>query len=125
METKKIGFETEVRTFDEVPVWIDQDITVADVVAIAEGGCASGAYMPAVTYHEARKTMHEHGDEVLEYLDDLDLDGEIYRLPEPGSPLAGGYSFTWGGIAVHFLSCAVEWWACDIFHKLCELDGIE
>lgn len=124
METKKIGFETEVRTFDEVPVWIDQDITVADVVAIAEHGCASGAYMPAVTYHEARKTMDEHGDEVLEYLDDNDLDGEIYKLPDPHNN-PNGYSFTWGGIAVHFVSCAVEWWACDIFHKLCELDGIE
>ena len=112
MEKIEIGFETEVRTFDEVPVWIDQNITVADVVAIAEGGCASGAYMPAVTYHEARKTMHEHGDEVLEYLGDL-------------GAFEFGDSFTWSEIAVHFLSCAVEWWACTIFHKLCELDGIE
>ena len=34
----------------DVPGWIDQDITPADVAAIVQGGCASGAYMPAVTY---------------------------------------------------------------------------
>lgn len=114
METNEICFETEVRTFDEVPVWIEQDITVADVIAITEGGCASGAYMPAVTYYKAREIMHEHGDEVLEYLDGLGLE-----VP----PVSA--SLTWSGIAVHFLSCAVESWAWGVFHNLCGLGHIK
>lgn len=37
----------------EVPRWIDQDISPNDIAAICQGGCASGAYMPAVTYYQA------------------------------------------------------------------------
>ena len=33
----------------EVPGWIEQDISPQDVAAIVQGGCESGAYMPAVT----------------------------------------------------------------------------
>lgn len=120
METNQICFETEVRIFDEVPVWIEQDITVADVIAITEGGCESGAYMPAVTYYKAREIMHEHGDEVLEYLHGLEAQEDLRRLAFAESPL-----LTWSEIAVHFLSSAVEWWAWEIFHKLCGLGAIE
>ena len=45
----------------DVPAWIKDGITNYDVASINEGGCASGAYMPAVTYHEALETMNEHG----------------------------------------------------------------
>ena len=34
----------------EIPRWIEQDISPQDVAAIVQGGCESGAYMPAVTY---------------------------------------------------------------------------
>ena len=51
-----------------VPNWIEQDITHADIAAIVQGGCASGAYMPAVTYATAAAVMAEHGDDVLQYL---------------------------------------------------------
>lgn len=89
-----------------VPAWIDQDITPADVAAIIQGGCASGAYMPAVTYYTAKQTMAEHGDEVLEYIED-----HLGELPS----VEGG---SWSGIAVLFLSTAVEIWAGSIADAL-------
>ena len=47
----------------EVPEWIEQTqpITSLDVPAIAYGGCMSGAYMPAVTYHTALGVMYRWG----------------------------------------------------------------
>ena len=85
-----------------VPAWIEQDITGADVAAICEGGCASGAYMPAVTYHVALTTMAEYGDDVLQYIEDA-----LGDLPAPPSDVS------WSGLAVHYLSGAVELWAAS------------
>lgn len=94
----------------EVPAWIDQDISPYDVAAICQGGCASGAYMPAVTYYTAAKIMGEHGDDVLDYIN------ENYS----GIPgIAGNES--WSGLAVHFLSTAVEIWAGE---AMSELEGL-
>lgn len=86
----------------DVPVWIDDDISPADVAAIVQGGCASGAYMPAVTYHTAAETMAEHGDIVLDYISD-----RLGELPPPGDQTS------WRGMACHFLSIAVELWASE------------
>lgn len=86
-----------------VPAWIEQDITAADVAAILQGGCASGAYMPAVTYHTAQQTMHEHGNEVLQFIEDYI--GDLPEIPRGES---------WSGIAVFFLSVAVELWASSV-----------
>jgi hypothetical protein len=87
----------------DVPRWIDSDITPADVAAILQGGCASGAYMPAVTYHQALATMSEHGDDVLQWLED-------YRVAEvlDAEKLL---SYSWAGMACYLLSAAVEDWA--------------
>ena len=52
-----------------VPAWIESDISPHDVAAIYQGGCDSGAYMPAVTYSDAKATMAKHGDDVLQYID--------------------------------------------------------
>tara|TARA_R100000278_G_scaffold120997_1_gene104023 strand:+ start:1915 stop:2310 length:396 start_codon:yes stop_codon:yes gene_type:complete len=95
-----------------VPAWIDQGITPCDVAAICQGGCASGAYMPAVTYWQALETMSEHGNEVLQFIEDVY--GELPRVPEGES---------WSGIAVYFLSTAVELWASGIEGEL--VDAIE
>jgi hypothetical protein len=84
----------------EVPEWIDFDISPRDVAAILQGGCASGAYMPAVTYHRAVATMAEHGDDVLQFIEDC-----CGELPQP----AMGES--WSGLACFYLSYAVELWA--------------
>lgn len=96
---------------NEIPAWIDQEITVGQVRAIMQDGCASGAYMPAVTYHEALKIMNEHGDDILEHADDLGI--------EFGSEILG---LSWSGMACHLLSSAVESWACSVAN---DLDNIE
>ena len=89
----------------DVPPWIDQDITGTDVAAIVQGGCASGAYMPAVTYYRALATMNEHGDRVLEFIEEAL--GELH-------PASDATSHTWAGFACLYLSTAVELWANSI-----------
>lgn len=86
----------------DVPAWIDQDITWYDIAAIAEGGCASGAYMPAVTYSVAMDTMREYGDEVFEYL--TDVFGAIPQVKDE----------SFSGYCCAVLSSAVELWAFAI-----------
>lgn len=81
------------------PVWMDA-VDVDDVIAISQGGCASGAYMPAVTYHIANQVMAKYGDDVLEFIEDHL--GELPAVPKGES---------WSGIAVFYLSSAVELWA--------------
>lgn len=95
----------------DVPAWIDQKITPYDIAAIEQGGCASGAYMPAVTYSDARNTMAAHGDDVLEYV--VDSYGE---LPKPPAH----YAETWSRLACFYLSCAVEIYACAAYVYLDE-----
>lgn len=90
----------------DLPLWIDQDISPYDVAAIVQGGCASGAYMPAVTYHAALKTMQEHGDDVLEY-----IESAIGELPS----VAGQ---GWSQMACTYLSTAVKLWACSVQDEL-------
>ena len=87
----------------DVPAWIEQDITPQTIAAIVQGGCASGAYMPAVTYWQALETMSKHGDDVLQYVEDTY--GELLPPPEGSS---------WSGVAVHYLSIAVELWASSV-----------
>ena len=98
--------EREVRAdgwHTDVPLWIEQDITLYTVEAIKQGGCASGAYMPAVIYYDAAQTMLEHGDDVLEY-----IEGVLGELPTVA------LNTTWGGMAVEYLSVAVELWASGV-----------
>jgi hypothetical protein len=96
----KIDGETEIRSLDiDVPTWIDQNLTIYDVDAITQGGCASGAYMPAVIYQTARDTMNAHGDEILDYLSEFL--GEVPKFD----------TTSWSGLAVFYLSYAVELFA--------------
>lgn len=103
------NYDETIAHLVDVPAFIEQDITGSDVAAIIQGGCASGAYMPAVTYHTARETMNEHGDDVLQFIEDAC--GEIPKLPETTS---------WSGVAVFYLSAAVELWASGIHDELTE-----
>lgn len=91
----------------DVPDWIDQDITTATVAAILEGGCDSGAYMPAVTYHDAAQTMAEYGDDVLDFLEGY---AELSDIATRG--------MSWSGLACAFLSAAVDSWAHAIASEL-------
>ena len=79
------------------PQWITQALSPYDIAAINQGGCASGAYMPAVTYHQATDTMNEHGNDVLDYI--LENYGELPKVSDDES---------WSGMAVFYLSTAVE-----------------
>ena len=81
----------------EQPKWITEALTPADIAAINQGGCASGAYMPAVTYFQAVETMSEHGDDVLQYIQD-----QYGEIPKPKD------DESWSGIACFYLSLAVE-----------------
>jgi hypothetical protein len=97
--------------FCEIPSWIEQDIAPYDVAAIVQGGCASGAYMPAVTYHRAAAVMADHGDDVLDYI--TQSTGHLPLAPADTS---------WSGLACFYLSCAVELWSSGIH---CELEELE
>jgi len=78
------------------PPWITE-LSPADIAAVNQGGCDSGAYMPAVEYHTAGMTMAKHGDDVLDYLETMT--GE---LPTPPTDTS------WSAMAVFYLSKAVE-----------------
>jgi len=93
----------------EVPRWIEQDITPYDVAAILQGGCASGAYMPAVTYYDAANTMSEYGDTVMDFIEDA---LGCLEWPECDT--------SWSGLACHFLSVAVELWCSGVEDEIIE-----
>ncbi len=96
--------ETPIKDIDgldiDIPAWIDDDINPYKVASICQGGCASGAYMPAVTYHDALRTMAAHGDDVLQYIEDA-----MGELPQPPK------GESWSGMACFYLSLAVQIWA--------------
>jgi len=100
------GNDTPISEYTDidVPEWLGGDkISAYDVAAIVQGGCASGAWMPAVTYYTATKIMAEHGNDVLQYIEDA-----IGELPAPPK------GSSWSGISVHYLSWAVEMWAAYV-----------
>ena len=96
------NFDIPVSDFEiDVPSFIDQDISASTIAAIIEGGCSSGSYMPAVTYHEALETMNNYGDDVLSMVEEAGH----------GISLNGGL---WAGLACQLVSSAVESWASSI-----------
>jgi len=101
------GLEDPIASYLEegfdVPQWIDKDISPNDVAAIVQGGCASGAYMPAVTDYKASWTMSQYGDcdgGVLEF-----IENQTREIPQPPKDQS------WAGLACFYLSYAVELWA--------------
>jgi len=97
-----------------IPRWIEQDISPADIAAIVQGGCASGAYMPGVTYHVAAETMQTHGDTadgVLNYI--ISALGDLPTQPAD--------EMSWSGLACLYVSCAVELWASETADRLMSL----
>ncbi len=91
----------------DVPDWIEPDISPSTVMSIYQGGCASGAYMPAVTYHRAAEAMAKHGDDVLDFITDA-----LGGLPTPDN------TESWSGMACFYLSYAVELWASAAYSIL-------
>jgi len=94
------------------PEWISEPLSPADIAAVLQGGCSSGAYMPAVTYWQAMATMARYGDDVLDYLQSRD---ELEQPPLDSS---------WSGMAVFYLSRAVECW-CAEHEDLADWDNDE
>ena len=113
MTDSQILWDTDTPIADldgfDVPSWIGDKIPPADVAAIVQGGCDSGAWMPAVTYYLANETMHKDGDDVLQFIDDA-----LGNLPPPPE------GCSWSGMACHYLSYAVELWALGIEEELAE-----
>jgi hypothetical protein len=69
-----------VERLNDQPKWLQSMGVIEEMCtlqSISQGGCASGAYMPAVTYHTALETMLEHGDDILSYIEDQ-LDRLLY-----------------------------------------------
>ena len=92
--------------------WFPSDgplLSFCEIVDIQHHGCASSAYMPAVTYHNAMVVMSHYGDDVLEYIDD-----HWNGIPTP--PAGSG----WAAMAVYYLSTAVELWCSEFY-----LEGVE
>lgn len=105
------SYEHDDHATPDVPPWIEQDVSPSDVAAIVQGGCDSGAYMPAVSYHQAVETMAAHGDKVFEYIENA--------TGEEPCALAGIASCTsWSGLACLFVSTAVELWAASVEPEL-------
>jgi hypothetical protein len=79
------------------PNWITKELSPSDIAAVIQSGCDSGAYMPACEYYTAKQTMSKHGDDVLQYLEDMT--GELPTPPRDTS---------WSQLACFYLSRAVE-----------------
>lgn len=105
--TEQWECEDPIRTLGvEVPRWIDQDISPSTIQAVLQDGCASGAYMAAMWYAEAIKTMGQYGDEVVAFLaEHIDSDIHHIKVARPLMPFD-----SWGEISCYYLSSAVEVW---------------
>lgn len=114
MDTQEIwNCETEVSELLNItqPDWIAYPLTAMDIASICQGGCASGAYMPAVTYNIAMREMAIHGDAVMDYIFD-----QLGDIPTPDK------NENWSGMACFYLSTAVELWAGDVMRRLEEVE---
>ena len=106
-----------VERLNDQPEWLTEMGAIDsayELAAIIQGGCASGAYMSAVTYYTANKIMAEYGDDVLEYLDNeggFELSIDVIKE-------------SWSGLAVKLLSIAVECW-CYNLSDISEILGWE
>ena len=105
--------------------WIDTDYFVEigtdncihTLRAIAENGCASGAYMPAVEYYTAKQTMAEHGDDIIRFITAIAglSPTDIFSSDMLDCP-------TWSQICVAYVSMAVELLAQEVLDEAYELD---
>lgn len=95
-----------------VPNFLNSDtfgiITPYDVAGILQGGCASGSWMPAVTYGTATGILLEHESEVLDLIEGY---GAFTFDPENESL---------GGFHCKLVSCGVEIWCAGVEEKLIE-----
>lgn len=105
--------EKQSELFSNLPKWVDEELfsDIENVNYICEGGCASGAYMPSMITNEANKTMLIHGNDVVHFIINNDM-----QLPNTDNS-------GWNEINSSFLSCAVEILAYNIQADYEELEN--
>ena len=102
--------ESFLDSVNDQPEWLvfmGEIDSIYEIKSINQGGCASGAYMPAVTYYKALETMGNYGDSVLDY-----IEIQLGELPQPKK------GESWSGLAVFYCSCAVELWCGHFYDTL-------
>ena len=86
----------------EIPDWVEQDITLDTCKSIAKYGCEGDQYGPGFLHYEATQVMTRYGSKVFEYI--YETLGEMPKLSEDNLR-------SWGSLACHYVSTAVELWA--------------
>lgn len=76
--------------------------SVQELAAIIQGGCVSGAYMPAVTYHTALECMTKHYDSIEEQINSIYGDELAFTFNPANEHFAG--------FCAKLCACAVESW---------------
>lgn len=105
-EYGRTSLEEWLEVINNQPEWLLQlgkiecPYTICDVAAY---GCSGGAYMPAVTYHEALECMNKYDDDMLNF---LELQGYVATMGELDLLEAGSL----GALAVNLCSAAVTEW---------------
>lgn len=84
--------------------------SIGELQAVVQSGCASNAHR-SVFYYDANKCMSEHGDSVLEYIEN--------NYGEIPAPKAG---VSWTQMGSDYLSMAIELW-CGNFAD--DLNGVD
>jgi len=106
------GFVEQINDQPEFLHFMGKIDSISELHAILQGGCASGAYMPAVTYHTANKCMAECSDSIEEQIADSFEEGIVFN-PSTDS---------WYQFASTLVSAAVESW-CYQFNSA--LEGVD
>ena len=86
-----------VKDLNNQPSWLKIE-DIATIQGVNKGGCMSGAFMPAVTYYDAKQHMAIHGDAILDYIRDT-----FGAIPAHEKDF-------WGSVCTFYYSLAVETW---------------
>jgi hypothetical protein len=89
------SFITEMNNQPKFLQYMGEITDVSELVAIYEGGCQSGAYMPAVEYDTAKQCMNECSDSVEVFTGELEIEFNILK-------------HSWDERAITLCSAAVE-----------------
>lgn len=62
-------YKEQPRIKQPLETWAS-DLSTEEAFRVAEHGCEASPYFPAVTYYMANGIMFEHGDDVMEFIED-------------------------------------------------------
>ena len=83
-----------------------QPLSGTDIAAVIQGGCASGAWMPAVTYWQSAEILQKYEDEILELLAHAGVDMAMLISAEQDN------RESYRDLGCKLVSAAVEIWCC-------------